>query len=213
LPAPASTRRARQTGQSTAAGAFPARARFRKSDLLRRLFESVLQRCIVEGLVGGKGFAVDASLIQADASDRNRAEGAASLPPEAAGGAVDESLAVLDDAAFDAASEVTPKFIALADPATRWTGAHRGPAFYAHSANYLVDADHDRCRLDIDNEWSDFICRPGNRIRRARGPPRTGQRVSAVAPLLASHDPALLQDRPGRMDRMAGIRSQIFFGS
>jgi transposase len=48
--------------------------RFRESDLLRRLFETVLQRCINEGLVGGEGFAVDASLIQADASDRNRVE-------------------------------------------------------------------------------------------------------------------------------------------
>src|SRR5215472_7864783 len=54
--------------------------RFRESDVLRRLFETVLQRCIDAGLVGGEGFAVDASLIQADASDRNRAEGAASSP-------------------------------------------------------------------------------------------------------------------------------------
>jgi len=108
--------------------------RFRESDLLRRLFESVLQRCITEGLVGGEGFAVDASLIQADASDRNRVEGAAGLPPEAAGRAVEEYLAVLDDATFGAASEVTPKFIAPADPATRWTAAHRGPAFFAYSA-------------------------------------------------------------------------------
>ena len=42
--------------------------RFRESDLLRRVFETVLQRCIAEGLVGGEGFAVDASLIKADAS-------------------------------------------------------------------------------------------------------------------------------------------------
>ena len=56
--------------------------RFRESNLLRRLFESVLQRCIAEGLVGGEGFAVDASLIQADASDRGRVEGAAGLPPD-----------------------------------------------------------------------------------------------------------------------------------
>jgi transposase len=51
--------------------------RFRDSDLLRRLFETVLQRYIDEGLVGGEGFAVDASLIQADTSDRNRVEGGA----------------------------------------------------------------------------------------------------------------------------------------
>src|SRR5436189_4237143 len=74
--------------------------RFRDSDLLRRLFETVLQRCIDEGLVGGEGFAVDASLIQADASDRNRVEGAAGLPPDAAGRAVKEERAVLDACAF-----------------------------------------------------------------------------------------------------------------
>src|SRR5215472_4321400 len=116
--------------------------RFRESDLLRRLFESVLQRCIDEGLVGGEGFAVDASLIAADASERTRVDGAAGLPPEAAGRAVEEYLAVLDDAAFGAASEVTPKFIAPADPATRWTAAHRGPAFFAYSTNYLIDVDN-----------------------------------------------------------------------
>ncbi len=39
--------------------------RFRDSDLLRRVFETVLQRCIREGLVGGEAFAIDASLIKA----------------------------------------------------------------------------------------------------------------------------------------------------
>src|SRR5216110_800769 len=80
--------------------------RFRDSDLLRRLFETVLQRCIDEDLVGGEGFAVDASLIQADASDRTRVEGTAGLPPGSAGRAVEEYLGVLDDAAFGAATEV-----------------------------------------------------------------------------------------------------------
>jgi IS5 family transposase len=116
--------------------------RFRDSDLLRRLFETVLQRCIDEGLVGGEGFAVDASLIQADASDRTRVEGAAGLPSDAAGRAVEEYLVVLEDAAFGAATEVTPKFIAPADPATRWTAAHRGPAFFAYSNNYLIDVEN-----------------------------------------------------------------------
>ena len=116
--------------------------RFRESDLLRRLFETVLQRCIDEGLVGGEGLAVDASLIHADASDRNRVDGTVGLPPEKAGRAVEEYLAVLDDAAFGAASQVTPKFIAPADPATRWTAAHRGPAFFAYSTNYLIDVDN-----------------------------------------------------------------------
>ena len=108
----------------------------------RRLFETVLQRCIDEGLVGGEGFAVDASLIRADVSERTRVGGAAGLPPDATGRAVEEYLAVLDDAAFGAATEVAPKFIAPADPAARWIAAHRGPAFFAYSVNYLIDTDN-----------------------------------------------------------------------
>jgi hypothetical protein len=49
---------------------------------------------------------------------------------------------VLDDAAFGAATEVTLKFISPADPAARWTAAHGGQAFFAHSTNYLIDADN-----------------------------------------------------------------------
>ena len=41
--------------------------RFRESDILRHLFETVVERCLSEGLVGSEGFAVDASLIAADA--------------------------------------------------------------------------------------------------------------------------------------------------
>jgi transposase len=116
--------------------------RFRDSDLLRRLFETVLRRCIYEGLVGGEGFAVDASLIKADANRQNGVDGQKGLPPDATGHAVDEYLAVLDDAAFGAATEVTPKFISPADPAARWTGAHGGQAFFAYSTNYLIDVQN-----------------------------------------------------------------------
>src|SRR6478609_3191907 len=42
--------------------------RFRESDLLRHLFETVVERCLSQGLVGTEGFAVDASLIAADAN-------------------------------------------------------------------------------------------------------------------------------------------------
>jgi hypothetical protein len=38
---------------------------------------------------------------------------------------------------------VTPKFVAPADPAARWTAAQRrGPAFFAYSANCLIDVDN-----------------------------------------------------------------------
>jgi transposase len=116
--------------------------RFRESDLLRRVFETVLRRCIREGLVGGEGFAVDASLIKADANRQKGIEGDKDLSPDAGGRAVEEYLAALDDAAFGAATEVMPKFVSPADPAARWTGAHGGQAFFAYSTNYLIDVEH-----------------------------------------------------------------------
>jgi len=116
--------------------------RFRESDLLRRVFETVLMRCIREGLVGGEGFAVDASLIKADANRQKGIEGDKGLPPDASGRGVEEYLAVLDDAAFGAATGVTPKFVSPADPTARWTGAHGGQAFFAYSTNYLIDVEH-----------------------------------------------------------------------
>ena len=48
--------------------------RFRDSDAYRQLFEQVLERCMAEGLVGGEGFAVDASVIKADASRHRHRE-------------------------------------------------------------------------------------------------------------------------------------------
>jgi transposase len=117
--------------------------RFRDSDLLRELFDSVVRRCMAEGLVGGEGFAVDASIIRADASrHRTAVDGSAGLPPEAASRAVQEYLAVLDDEAFGAATEVVPKYISLSDPASRWTAAQAGPASFAYCTNYLIDLDH-----------------------------------------------------------------------
>ena len=58
--------------------------RFRDSDLLRRLFETTVERCMAEGLVGGEGFAVDASLIRADANRQTGGPGSDGLPPDAA---------------------------------------------------------------------------------------------------------------------------------
>jgi hypothetical protein len=52
---------------------------------------------------------------------------------------VKEYLATLDDKAWGAASDVVPKFVSPSDPAAQWTGAHKGPAFFAYSDNYLID--------------------------------------------------------------------------
>src|SRR5580700_5463576 len=73
--------------------------RFRESDLLRQLFETVVRRCMAEGLVGGEGFAVDASLIEADANRQRGVPGDEGLPATKVSRAVTEYLAVLDDAA------------------------------------------------------------------------------------------------------------------
>ena len=118
--------------------------RFRQSDILRCLFETVVERCLREGLVGGEGFAVDASLIAADANKQRSALGsewkAADLGPDACR-AAREYLDTLDEAAFGAASEVTPKFISRSDPAAQWTGGHKGHAFFAYATNYLIDTE------------------------------------------------------------------------
>jgi transposase len=49
--------------------------RFRESDALRRVFESVVAKCIAAGLVGGEGFSIDASLIKADVDKKKRVPG------------------------------------------------------------------------------------------------------------------------------------------
>lgn len=108
--------------------------RFRESDVLRHLFETVVERCMAEGLIGADGFAVDASLIAADANKQRSVPSGEGKPEEVKDKtcrAAREYLAALDDAAFGAASPVTPKFISPSDPAAQWTGAHKGHAFFA----------------------------------------------------------------------------------
>jgi hypothetical protein len=100
---------------------------------------------MAEGLVGADGFAVDASLIAADANKQRSVPSREWKPEEikeTATRAAQEYLATLDDAAFGAASPATPKFISRSDPAAQWTGAHKGHAFFAYANNYLIDTDH-----------------------------------------------------------------------
>jgi len=116
--------------------------RFRDSDIFRSVFERVVGVCLAAGLVGGEGFAVDASLVVADANKQRSIPGSEwrkGLEARAASRAAKEYLATLDAAAFGAASSVTPKFVSPSDPAAQWTGAMRGPAFFAYADNYLID--------------------------------------------------------------------------
>jgi transposase len=96
--------------------------RFRDSDLFRRVFEHVVGACIAAGLVGREGFAVDASLIQADVNKHRSIPGtewSKDIDPEHVRRAVKECLATLDDPAYGAASNVTPKFVSPSDPAAQ----------------------------------------------------------------------------------------------
>lgn len=116
--------------------------KFRDCDLLRRVFESTVERCLREDLVSGEGFAVDASLIPAD-TNKSRSLAAKDWSPEVArqvgNRAAREYLETLDNAAFGAASPVQPKFVAKSDPAAQWTRAEESRPYFAYATNYLID--------------------------------------------------------------------------
>jgi hypothetical protein len=80
-------------------------------------------------LIGGDGFAVDASLIAADANKHRSLPSsewnAAGIGPNACR-AAHEYLATLDDAAFGAASESIPKFVSPSEPAAQWRERSKG---------------------------------------------------------------------------------------
>jgi Transposase DDE domain/Transposase domain (DUF772) len=93
-------------------------------------------------LVGGEGFAVDASLVAADANKQRSFVSTDEVDWRELATtrrSVREYLDRLDEAAWGAASEVVPKFISPSDPAAQWTGAHKGHAFFAYADNYLID--------------------------------------------------------------------------
>lgn len=116
--------------------------RFRDSDTLRHVFESVLRRCMTEGLVGGERFAIDASVVKADANRARGVPGEEAIDWKSGTGApraVREYLAGLE--AANPTAETMPKSVSLTDPAARYTAAPGGPAFYGYSANYLFDLE------------------------------------------------------------------------
>jgi hypothetical protein len=94
-----------------------------------------------ERLVGGEAFAVDASMIVADAHRRRVVAKVENLDPTSSR-AVAEYRSGLDDAAIGGASPSQPKSISPVDPAARCTAAANTAAVYAYSDNYLVDLKH-----------------------------------------------------------------------
>ena len=116
--------------------------RFRASDTFRWLFDEVVRRCMSAGLVKGEGFAVDASIIAADASRQRGISADEPIDwsnPSLSTRAVREYLEALDDDAFE---QTVPRRLSPTDPLSSWTAARGGPAFFAYSTNYLIDTEH-----------------------------------------------------------------------
>ncbi len=116
--------------------------RFRDSDAFRQVFETVVDRAIRAGLVGGEGFAVDASEVLADVRKRRRVAAGEAIDwtdPALDTRPVREYLAALDRAADS--GQVPTKQISLTDPSAHWTAARGGLPVFAYSGNCLVDLE------------------------------------------------------------------------
>jgi transposase len=114
--------------------------RFRDSDILRQVFEAVVRACMDVGLVKGEGFAVDASVIEADAS---RYHGKAPdeidwSAPERQTRAVAEFLTALDDEGANA-DRKPAKVISPVDPCSAWTAKANKRVQFGYGLNYLID--------------------------------------------------------------------------
>ena len=118
--------------------------RFRDSDVLRHIFERVVRTAIAVGLVKGEGFAVDASVFEANAS---RYHGKA--PEELDWSerkrqtrAVAEYLAALDEAAEPNPDRKVPKVISPSDPSSAWTAKANKRVQFGYGLNYLIDLEN-----------------------------------------------------------------------
>jgi len=115
--------------------------RFRDSDALRLVFENVVRGCMAAGLVGGEGFAVDASVIEADASRFKRVEGSEIdwRDEQRARRPVREYLAALDGSNRPTNPKREPKALSPTDPSAAWTSRGRHKVMFGYSLNYLID--------------------------------------------------------------------------
>jgi transposase len=139
--------------------------RFRESDILRHVFEQVVAACMAAGLVKGEGFAVDASVIEANASryhgkapdeldwtDEQRQKRAvfeylAALDAEAQTSVEIDDSDKADSGSDDGESEVKPdrkppKVISPSDPQSAWTAKANKRVLFGYGLNYLIDIKH-----------------------------------------------------------------------
>jgi len=135
--------------------------RFRDSEILRHVFERVVAMCMAAGLVKGEGFAVDASVMEANAS---RYHGKASdeldwTDAQRQKRAVAEYLAGLEAEAqvqqggdscgggsggtpTTAPDRKPPKVISPSDPSSAWTAKANKRVQFGYGLNYLIDVEH-----------------------------------------------------------------------
>src|SRR3954465_7902033 len=118
--------------------------RFRESDLFRDIFERVVAACMAAGLVKGEGFAVDASVMEANAS---RYHGKAPneiawAEPARQTRAVKEYLAGLQAEAEPNPDRKPPKVISPSDPCSAWTAKANKRVQFGYGLNYLIDIEN-----------------------------------------------------------------------
>jgi transposase len=116
--------------------------RFRDADILRAVFEITVKTCMDKGLVGGEGFATDASIIRADANRQNHIDGGDDHDWTGGAGEGGPSRAVREYLKGLDREAAPPKEISLSDPASRLTAAVGRPAFFGWCTNYLIDVKH-----------------------------------------------------------------------
>ncbi len=117
--------------------------RFRDSDILRTVFEEVVCGCMKADLVGGEGFAVDASVIEADASRFARVKGAEVdwSEKQLARRAVQEFVEALESENPPINPDQAPKAMSPSDPCAAWTTRGRHKVMFGYSLNYLMDME------------------------------------------------------------------------
>jgi transposase len=118
--------------------------RFRESDVLRHVFERVVWAAMARGLVKGEGFAVDASVLEANAS-RYHGKAPEELDwseKQRQTRAVAEYLAALDEAAEPNPDRKVPKVISPSDPCSAWTAKANKRVQFGYGLNYLIDTEN-----------------------------------------------------------------------
>jgi transposase len=134
--------------------------RFRESEILCMIFERVVAACMAAGLVKGEGFAVDASVMEANASryhgkapdelDWSDAQRQKRAVAEYLAGLEAEAHAQEDGASGGSGSDGTPtttpdrkpKVISISDPCSAWTAKANKRVQFGYGLNYLIDLEH-----------------------------------------------------------------------